>query len=114
VQPSAWSLGLAGIYTLTPIENRWGLDVVAVFDVERLTFIPTPGPGATGSEQSGFAALASLGPQAWFAPVPALHVGAEALATVPLRGVDANDAQVRFVGIGGIGWLGQVGVWSGF
>jgi hypothetical protein len=114
VQPSAWSLGLAGIYTLTPVEDRWGLDAVAVFDVERLTFVPTPAGGATGSEQSGFAALASLGPQAWFAAVPALRLGAEALAAIPLRGVDAADARVRFAGIGGIGWVAQLGVWSGF
>jgi len=112
VQPSAWSLGLAGIYTFTPIESRWGLDGVAVLDVERLTFIPTPAGGATGSEQSGFAALASLGPQAWFAVMPALRIGAQGLATVPLRGVDATDAQARFVGLGGIGWLAQLGVWS--
>ncbi len=113
VQPSAWSLGLAGIYTFTSSESRWGLDGVAVLDVERLSFIPTPAPGgATGSGRSGFALLSSLGPQAWFAAVPRLRLGAQVLATVPLRGVDATDAQTRFVGLSGAGWLAQLGIWS--
>ncbi len=114
VQPSAWSLGLAGIYTFTPVDSRWGLDGVVVVDVERLTFAPTPRSGATGSEQSALAALASLGPQAWFAVVPALRIGVQGLVTVPLREVDATDASARLVGLGGAGWLAQVGVWSGF
>jgi hypothetical protein len=113
VQPSAWSLGISGIYTLTPPEDRWGLDGVAVVDVERLSFAPTPAAGgATGSEQSGFALLASLGPQVWFAVAPALRVGAQVLATVPLRGVDVTDARDQFLGLGSVGWLGQLGVWS--
>ena len=112
LQPSAWSLGLAGVYTLTPVESRWGLDGVASLAIERLTFVPTPAVGATGSEQSAFAVLSSLGPQVWFAAVPALRIGAQVLATVPLRGVDATDAHAQVTGLGGIGWLAQVGVWS--
>ncbi|MGD0526238.1 MAG: hypothetical protein ABSE49_13890, partial [Polyangiaceae bacterium] len=112
VQPSAWSLGLAGIYTFTPTESRWGLDGVAVLDVERLTLVPTPSAGATGYEGSNYAVLGSLGPQGWFAVLPALRIGAEVLATVPVRGVDAMDASTRFVGLGGVGWAAQLGVWS--
>ncbi len=112
VQPSAWSLGLAGIYTFTPPEDRWGLDGVASLAVERVTFVPTPLGTATGSEQSGYAVLGSVGPQGWFAVLPALRVGAEVLATVPLRGVDATDGGNRFAGLSGLGWTAQLGVWS--
>jgi len=112
VQPSAWSLGLAGIYTFTPTESRWGLDAVAHLEIERVTFVPTPAGGATGSEQSSFAVLGGVGPQAWFAAVPALRLGAQVLATLPLRAVDATDAHARFEGLGGAGWLAQLGVWS--
>jgi hypothetical protein len=112
VQPSAWSLGLAGIYTFTPVESRWGLDGVASLAVERLTLVPTPQAAATGSAQSGYAVLGSLGPQGWFAILPALRVGAVLLGTVPLRGVDATDGGNRFAGLSGIGWTAQLGVWS--
>jgi hypothetical protein len=112
VQPSAWSLGLAGIYTFTPPEGRWGLDGVASLAVERLTFVPTPLGAATGSERSGYAVLGSLGPQGWFAVLPALRVGAEVLGTMPLRGVDATDGGNRFAGLGGVGWTALLGVWS--
>jgi hypothetical protein len=112
VQPSAWSLGLAGIYTFTSPGSRWGLDGVASLGVERLTLVPTPRGAATGSEQSGYAVLGSLGPQGWFAVLPALRVGAEVLGTVPLRGVDATDASTRIVGLNGLGWAVQLGVWS--
>jgi hypothetical protein len=112
VQPSAWALGLAGIYTFTPPEARWGLDGAASLAVERLTLVPTPLGVARGSEQSGYAVLASLGPQGWFAILPALRVGAEVLGTVPLRGVDATDGGNRFAGLSGVGWTAQLGVWS--
>jgi hypothetical protein len=112
VQPSAWSLALAGIYTFTPRGSRWGLDGVASLGVERLTIVPTPLGAATGSEQSAYAVLGSLGPQGWFAVLPALRVGAEVLGTVPLRGVDATDASTRFVGLNGLGWAAELGVWS--
>jgi hypothetical protein len=113
VQPSAWSVGAAGIYTFTPSGERWGVDGVARFDVERLELTPTPSAAATGSEKSDYALLASLGPQAWFAVVPALRIGLELLGAIPLRGVDATDANSRVVGIGGLGWSAQLGVWSG-
>jgi hypothetical protein len=112
VQPGAWSLGLAGIYTFTSPESRWGLDGVALLDVERLTFVPTPARGATGTEQDGYAVLGSLGPLGWFAVLPALRIGCQVLATVPLRGVDATDGSARFTGLSGPGWGAQVGVWS--
>jgi hypothetical protein len=113
VRPTAWSLGLAGIYTFTSPESRWGVDGVASLGVERLTLVPTPSPGgATGSEQSGYAALAGLGPQGWFAVLPTLRVGAEVLGTLPLRGLEATDAGTRFVGLDGPGWAVQLGVWS--
>ena len=112
VQPSAWSLGLAAGYTFTPVEGRWGLDGVVLVDVERLTFVPAPASGATGAEQSAFALLSGLGPRAWFAALPSLRVGVEVLATAVLRGVDAADAGQVFVGVGGIGWLTELGVSS--
>ncbi len=112
VQPSAWSLGVSGIYTLTAPEARWGLDGAANLGVERLTLVPTPRGTASGSEQSGYAVLGSLGPQGWFAVLPALRVGLQILATVPLRGVDVTDGGDRFEGLSGVGWTAQLGVWS--
>jgi hypothetical protein len=112
VKPDAWSLGAAGIVTLTPPDGPWRLDGVAVLSVERLTLAPSPVAGATGAEQSGYAVLAGLGPQGSFAVLPALRVGVRALALLPLRGVDAEDAGARFVGIEGPGWAAQLGVYS--
>jgi hypothetical protein len=112
VQPSAWSVGASGLVTLTPLESRWGLDAVAMLAVERLTLTPSPTAGSTGSEQSDFAWLAGLGAQGCFRILPALSLGAEVLALLPLRGVDAEDAGARFVGLSGPGWAAQLGVFS--
>jgi hypothetical protein len=112
VQPTAWSASAVALFTFTPPESQWGLDAVASFGVERLTFVPTPLGAATGSQQSGYALLASLGPQGWFAIVPALRIGAEVLAIAPLRGVEAADAGTPFVGANGLGWTMQLGLWS--
>ncbi|HEY1696687.1 MAG TPA: hypothetical protein VGG39_31210 [Polyangiaceae bacterium] len=111
-QPSAWSAGLAGIYTLTSLVTAWGLDGEARLDAERVTFAAIPRAGASGSERSGYAVLASVGPQAWFAMLPALRLGVEVLATIPLRGVEAADANERFTGVAGIGWTAQAGIGS--
>lgn len=110
--PTAWSLSAAGLVTLTPLDSRWRLDAVGTLASERVTFVPLPAPGATGHENSGFAVLAGLGGQGSFAIVPGLRLGAEALALLPLRGVDADDANARFVGLSGPGWAVHLGVWS--
>ena len=111
-RPTAWSLSASGLFTLTPLESRWGLDAVASLATERLTLAPFPVDGATGSQQSGVALLAGLGASGSFAILPGLRVGVEALALLPLRGVDADDGRARFVGLSGPGWAGQLGVWS--
>jgi hypothetical protein len=112
-QPSAWSAGIAGIYTLTSSSAKtWGVDGEARLDVERVTFAAIPRAGASGSERSGYAVLANAGPQTWFAIVRALRLGVEVLATVPLRGVEATDARERFTGIVGIGWMALAGLGS--
>lgn len=111
-QPSAWSVGAAGLVTLTPIESRWGLDAVGTLGLERLTLVPTPAAGASGSAQSAIAVVGGLGAQGSFAIVPALRVGLQALALLPLRGVEGQDTGARFVGLDGAGWAAQLGVWS--
>jgi hypothetical protein len=112
VQPSAWIAGIAAIVTVTPPGYNWGIDAVGRFDVEHVSFVGMPRGTATGSSQSDYALLAGLGPQAWFRILPALRVGAEVLAMVPLRGVEAADAHVSFAGVSGLGLSTQLGLWS--
>jgi hypothetical protein len=112
VQPSAWIAGAAAIVTVTPPEYRWGIDALGRFDVEHISFVAMPRGTATGSSQSDYALLAGLGPQAWFRILPTLRVGAEVLAMIPLRGVEAADAHVNFAGASGVGLSTQLGLWS--
>ena len=112
VQPSAWLVGAAAIVTITPPESRWGIDALARFDVEHVSFVPTPRSTATGSAASDVALLAGLGPQAWFRVASTLRIGADVLAIVPLRPVDATDAHLRVAGVSGAGLSTQIGLWS--
>ncbi len=112
VQPSAWIAGGAAVVTVTPPQHRWGIDALGRFDVEHVSFVGVPRGTATGSSQSDYALLAGLGPQAWFRILPTLRVGAEVLAALPLRGVEAADAHVSFAGVSGVGVSTQLGVWS--
>jgi hypothetical protein len=112
VQPSAWSISTLGVFSFLRGDTGWGLDGALRLALERVNFAPTPRGAATGSQRDGYAVLAGLGPQGWIAIVPALRLGAEVLATLPLRGLEAADGGAAFVGIGGIGWTGQVGLWS--
>jgi hypothetical protein len=112
VQPSAWIAGAAAVVTVTPPEYRWGIDAIGRFDVEHISFVAMPRGMATGSSQSDYAMLAGLGPQVWFRLLPTLRVGAEVLAVLPLRGVEAADAHVSFAGLSGLGLSTQLGLWS--
>lgn len=112
VTPSAWIAGAAAIVTVTPPDYRWGIDAVGRFDVEHVSFAATPGAAATGTSKSDYALLAGLGPQAWFRVLPTLRLGAELLATLPLRPVEAADAHVVFAGLSGPGLNMQLGLWS--
>jgi hypothetical protein len=112
VQPSAWIGGAAAIVTLTPPEDRWGIDAVGRLDVEHVSFVPTPGATATGSARSDYALLTGVGAQAWLRVLPTLRLGAELLAVVPLRPVEATDAHVDVAGLYGAGLSTQLGLWS--
>jgi hypothetical protein len=109
---TAWSLGGAALVALLEPQRRWGLDAVAMLGTERLTFTSSPVGDATASTRSGFAWLAGAGARGSFEILPGLRVGAELLAVLPLRGVDADDAHSRFVGLSGPGLAAQVGVWG--
>ena len=112
VQPSAWLVGAAGTVTLTPPESWWGVDAIGRFDVEHVSFVPTPLGTATGSSRSDVALLAGLGPQAWFRIASTLRLGAEVLAVVPVRPVDATDAHIGISGVSGAGVSTELGLWS--
>jgi hypothetical protein len=112
VQPSAWSISTLGLFSFVRGDARWGFDGALRLALERVTFAPTPRGGASGSQREGYAVLAGLGPQGWIAVVPALRLGAAVLATLPLRGLEAADGGTAFVGIAGMGWTAQLGVWS--
>jgi len=112
VQPSAWIVGAAAIVTITPPESRWGIDALGRLDVEHVSFVPTPRGTATGVSGSDYALLAGLGPQAWFRVASTLRIGAEVLAIVPLRSVDATDAHIDIAGVSGAGWSTELGLWS--
>ncbi|MGO9836990.1 MAG: hypothetical protein ACLP1X_22570 [Polyangiaceae bacterium] len=109
---TAWSLAASALVALVDPQRTWGLDAVAMLGTERVTFAASPVGNAAASAQSGFAWLAGAGAQASVEIVPALRVGAEILAVLPLRGVDADDAHTRFVGLSGPGVAAQAGVFG--
>jgi hypothetical protein len=56
--------------------------------------------------------VTGLGAQAWFRLFPTLRLGAQAVALLPLRGVEATDATVESAGgVTGAGIGALVGVW---
>ena len=112
VQPSAWIAGAAAVVTITPPAYRWGIDAIGRFDVEHVSFVPTPRNAATGWSRSDYALLACLGPQAWLRVASTLRIGAELAAILPLRPVDATDASIRVAGLSGAGWSADIGLWS--
>jgi hypothetical protein len=111
---SALAGGLSASFTLTPPERRWGLDSVARFEVERLSFTPTARATALATPQAGYALLADAGLQGWFRVVRRLRIGAEILADLPVRTVYVTDGQARVAGVAGVGVGGGLGVWSAF
>lgn len=112
VQPSVWILGAAVVGTITPPRDRWGIDAVGRVDVEHVSFLATPRSPATGSTRSDYAVVSGLGPQAWFRLVPTLRIGAEVLALLPLRPVEATDAHTTIAGVSGAGWSATIGLFS--
>jgi len=113
VQPEAWLAGVGAQLTVTPPELlRWGIDAVARFDVEHVSFTPTPFASAVGTTGSDFALVAGLGAQAWLRVFPTLRVGAQVVALLPLRSVVPTDANVDIAGVSGSGIGATLGVWS--
>jgi hypothetical protein len=112
VQPSAWLAGVGLFFTMTPPESRWGLDAAGRFDVEHVTFVPTPANGAHGTSASYLALVAGLGLQGWFRVLPTLLAGAQVFALLPVRPVDAADANADFTGVSGAGIAAQLGLMS--
>jgi hypothetical protein len=113
VQTAAWLAGVGAQVTLTPPELlRWGIDAVAHFDVEHVSFTPTPGPSAVGTPASYFTLVTGLGAQAWLRVFSTLRVGAQAVALLPLRPVEAADNNVAIAGVSGVGIGALLGVWS--
>ena len=113
VRPEAWLAGVGAEVRLTPPELlRWGIDAVARFDVEHVEFTPTPIASAVGRSGSDFALVTGLGAQAWVRLFPTLRIGAQAVALLPLRGVEPTDAGVASAGVTGAGIGALLGVWS--
>ena len=113
VQPEAWLAGVGAQLTVTPPELlRWGIDAVARFDVEHVSFTPTPVASAVGTSGSDFALVAGLGAQTWLRLFPTLRVGAQVVALLPLRSVVPTDAKVDIAGVSGSGVGAMLGVWS--
>jgi hypothetical protein len=113
VQPEAWLAGVGVQVGITPPElRRWGVDAIARFDVEHVGFTPTPHASAVGVSGSAFALVAGLGAQAWLHILPTLRLGAQAVALLPVRPVDATDAGVEIMGVSGAGIGAQLGLWS--
>jgi hypothetical protein len=113
VRPEAWLVGLGAQVSLTPPEqSAWGVDAVARLDVEHVAFTPTPRASSVGSPASDFAVVGGLGAQAWLRILPTLRVGAQAVALLPLRPVEATDAHVAIAGVSGAGIGALLGVWS--
>jgi hypothetical protein len=112
VQPGAWSVGGGASLTLTPPEAHWGIDAVARFDIDHVTFVPTPQKPSTGTVGSETTPVPGAGARAWIALLPTLRLGAEAIGCVPLRAISAEDAGARVTGVGGAGWGAELGLWS--
>jgi hypothetical protein len=113
VRPEAWLAGVGAEVGVTPPELlRWGLEAIARFDVEHVSFTPTPRASAVGAPLSDFALVAGLGAQAWLRILPTLRLGVQAVALLPVRPVEATDAHVEIAGVSGAGIGALFGVWS--
>jgi hypothetical protein len=114
VATSALAGTLSTAFTLTPPGRAAGLDGVARFGADRLSFTPTPHPAALGTAEAGYALFADVGVEVWIRVARRLRVGTEILAAVPMRRVYVTDAQVRVAGVAGVGLSAGLGAWSTF
>jgi hypothetical protein len=109
VHATAWVAGAGAALQLTPW-RRAGVEGVARFDIERLSYLAVPNPEARGSADVGIALVVGAGAEAWVDLGGPVRMAIEGLATAPVRSVRAQDAGRDVSSIAGIGFAGGLGV----
>jgi hypothetical protein len=101
-------------FTVTRPDARAGLDLTLRLAVDRVTFVPAPIAGATGSTGSGIAVIVAAGPSAWLSLRPNLRAFLGARLGVPLRSVNAWDRDQVVTSVSGLAIIIQAGLSNAF
>ncbi|HLK39799.1 MAG TPA: hypothetical protein VKU41_23745 [Polyangiaceae bacterium] len=109
VHSSAWLAGAGAAVRITPWRTG-GVDAVARFDVERVSYVAVPAPQARGAAETGTALLAGAGAQGWIEVGPSLRLVLDASLELPFQPVRAQDAGRDVTSVSGIGVAGGLGL----
>ncbi len=110
VHATAWVAGAGGALRVTPWERGSGIDAIARFDAEGVSYAAVPNPQARAAAEAGVALIAGTGADGWVDLGRSLRLVIEGLATVPVRAVRALDAGRDVSSVSGIGIAAGVGV----
>jgi len=109
VRATAFVAGLEASVTATPPLWRWGLDALARFDLERVSYLATPNTGASASGGAATAFVAGAGARVFWSVGGPIRLLAEVLVDLPVQPVQATDAGGSVVSVEGIGVQGALG-----
>jgi hypothetical protein len=109
VRATALVAGLEASVTATPLPWRWGLDALARFDLERLSYLAVPEGGASASSAAATAFIASAGVRLFVGIAGPIRLLADVTADLPIRPVEATDSGTGVVGVRGVGVQGALG-----
>jgi hypothetical protein len=109
VHTTAWLAGVGATLRVTPWQHG-GIDALARFDVEQVSFVAVPRPGARGGAATGVTLVAGSGGEAWIGLGPSLRLTIDGLVTVPLWPLKAQDAGRDVTAVSGPGVAGGLGL----
>jgi hypothetical protein len=103
VRSNAILVGAGAAWALTPPAQRFGVDLIGRFDVERVSYFAVPNAGARASSGTDIALLASLGPRVWLRVGAPWRLAIDVVAIAPLRTARAGDAGSVVTAVSGFG-----------
>jgi hypothetical protein len=109
VGATAFVAGLEAAVTATPPAWSWGVDAVARFDLERVSYVAVADAGNKASGSAASAFLVGAGARVFWTVAKPLSLVAEVLADVPIRPVQATDSGDAVVGLVGVGVQAALG-----
>lgn len=102
--------GLGLSFAVTSPAGLAGADVVARFDLARVTFVATPKPASTAATGSEATALVAAGGRGWLGLGRSLKLALEVMAIDVLRPARASDHGLVVTGISGVGVTSALGI----